>query len=47
MESVTGIVEYFGVQRNFFVGLEVRGLGGGKDVDARFLLLPVRGFVGC
>ena len=47
LESVASIVEYLGVQRNFFVGLEVRGLGGGKDVDARFLLLSVRSFVGC
>ena len=47
LESVTGVMEYLGVQRNFFVSFEVRGLGRGKDIDARFLLLPVRGFVGC
>ena len=47
LESVTSVVEYLGVQRDFFVSFEVRGLGGGKDFDARFLLLPVRGFVRC
>ena len=47
LESKASVVEYLGVQRDFFVSLEVTRLGGGKDVDARFLLLPVRGFVGC
>ena len=46
LESVAGIVEYVGVQRNFLVGFEVRGLGGSKDVDTSFLLLSVRGFLG-
>ena len=33
LESLTCVMEYFGVQRNFFV-------------DARLLLLSMRGFVG-
>ena len=47
LESVASVVEYLGVQRDFFVSFEVRGLGGGKYVDARFLLFSVRSFVGC
>ena len=47
LESVASIVEYLGVQRDLFIIFEMRGLGGGKYVDARFLLLSVRGFVRC
>ena len=46
LESVTGVMEYLGVQRNFFVGFEMRGIGRDKDVDAGLLLFSVRGFVG-
>ena len=46
LESVAGVMEYLGVQRNFFVGFEVRGIRRNKDVDARLLLFSVRGFVG-
>ena len=47
LESVTSVVEYLGVQRDFLVGFEVRRLRRGKDIDSRFLLLSVRGFVRC
>ena len=47
LEAVTRIVKYLGVQRDFLVGFEVCGLRRGEDVDARFLLLSVRGFVRC
>ena len=46
LESVAGVMEYLGVQRNFFVGFEVRGISRDKDVDASLLLFSVRGFVG-
>ena len=47
LESKASVVEYLGVQRDYFVSFEVRGFGRGKNVDARFLLLPVRGFIRC
>ena len=47
LESVASVVEYLVVQRDFFVSFEVRRLRRGKDVDARFLLFSMRGFVGC
>ena len=47
LESKASVVEYLGVQRDFLVSFEVRGLRRGKDVDSRFLLLSVRGFLGC
>ena len=46
LESVAGVVEDFGVQGDFLVGLKVRGVRGDEDVDPRFLLLAVRGLVG-
>ena len=46
LESVTGVVEHLGVQRDLFVGFEVRGNGGDENVDTGFLLLSVRFFVG-
>ena len=47
LELVASVVKYLGVQRDFFVGFEVRGLRMGKYVDTHFLLLSVRGFVRC
>ena len=47
LESVASVVKYLGVQRDFFVGFEVRGFRRGKDINARFLLFAVRGFVRC
>ena len=47
LESVTGVMEYLGVQGNFLVGFEMWGIRRDKDVDARLLLLSMRGFVGC
>ena len=46
LESVTGIMENFGVKGDFFVGFEVRRTGGDENVDTGFLLLSVRRFVG-
>ena len=46
MDSVTGVIEYLWVQRNFLVGFKVRGSSGNEDVHAGFLLFSVRGFVG-
>ena len=46
LESVTGIMEYFGIEGDFFVGLEVWGSGRNKNIDTAFLLFLVRGFVG-
>ena len=45
LESVTGVMEYSGVQGNFLVGFEVWEIHRGKDVDTGFLLLAVRRFV--
>ena len=47
LESMASVVKYLGVQRDFLVGFEVRGFRRGKDIDSRFLLLSVCGFVGC
>ena len=47
LKSVASVVKYLAVQRDFFVGFEVWGLRRSEDVDARFLLLSVRGFVRC
>ena len=46
MKSVAGILKNFGVEVDFFVGLEVRGGSWDKDIDTGFLLFSVRGFVG-
>ena len=46
LESVTGVMEYIGVQRDLFVGFEVRGISRDKYVNAGLLLFSVRGFVG-
>ena len=46
LESVAGVVEDFGVQRDFLVGLEVRRVCGDEDIDPRILLFAVRGLVG-
>ena len=47
LELVTGIMENFGIEWDFFVGLEVWGSGRNENVDTAFLLFPVRGLVGC
>ena len=39
-------MEYLGVNGNFLVGFEVRGIGRDKDVDTGFLLFSVRCSVG-
>ena len=46
LESVSGVMKDFGVKRHFFVGVEVRRVGWGEDIDTCFLLLSVRRFVG-
>ena len=46
LESVAGVMEDFEVKGDFFVGVEARGVGWGKDIDTGFLLLSVRRFVG-
>ena len=46
LESVAGVMKDFGVKRHFFVGVEVRRVGWGKDSDTGFLLLSLRCFVG-
>ena len=46
LESVAGVVEDFGVQGDFLVGLEMRGFRGDEDVDPCFLLFSVRGIIG-
>ena len=46
IESVTDIMENFGVKVDFFVGFEVRGSGMNENVDTGFLLFSVHSFVG-
>ena len=47
LESEAGVMKNLGVQWDFLVCLEMLGGGGHEDVDAGFLLLPVRGLVRC
>ena len=37
LESVTGVMEYLGVQWHFFIGLKVLGSGRDENVDTGFL----------
>ena len=37
LESVAGVMEDFVVKGDFFVGVEVRGIGWGEDIDTGFL----------
>ena len=46
LESVAGVMEDFVVKGDFFVGVEVRGIGWGEDIDTGFLLFSVRRFIG-
>ena len=46
LESFAGVIEDYGVKGDFFVGVKVRGVGWGKDIDTGFLLLSVRRFIG-
>ena len=39
-------MEDFGVKGDFFVGVEVRGVGCGEDINTGLLLLSVRHFIG-
>ena len=46
LESVAGGLENFVVQKDFLVGLEVRGGGWDENGDTGFLVFSVRGLVG-
>ena len=46
LESVTGVMENFGIEGDFFVGIEVWGSIRNENVDASLLLFSMRGFVG-